>query len=196
MMFLIQRPALEPGEIGGQAMAYRANPRKSSWPRRQCLSLALAFMLFLTRVGKTFAQESDIGYRHEFYREDGDRMSIDTDSFRLDAGLTSNLRIQGTYVIDSISGATPIGAPPQRKWPFATYTDLYNRSFSQAYTSQFNQFVSQNQIYVDAGYETFQQMTNQAAQFAAQTAPTIATNSANASYHSLTNNHRPAREAA
>ena len=156
--------------------------------RRNGLAIALALVLLAARVSRALGQDSDVGYRHEFYREDGDRMSIDTDSFLVDAAINSCLRLNATYVIDSISGATPIGAPPQKKWPFATFNDLYNRAYGQAYTSQFNQFVSQNQIYVDAGYETFQQMTNQAAQFAQQTAPGLATNSAAASYHSLTNN--------
>jgi uncharacterized protein DUF3570 len=155
--------------------------------RGHSLAIILAFVLIAARVGRVLAQENDLGYRHEFYREDGDRMSIDTDSFLLDAKLNSHVRVVGTYVIDTISGATPIGAPPQTKWPFATYNNLYNRAYGQAYTGQYNQYVSQNQIYVDAGYETFQQMTNQAATFAQQTAPNIATNSANASYHSLTN---------
>jgi hypothetical protein len=156
--------------------------------RGHSFAIMLALVLFAARVSRVFGQENDVGYRHEFYREDGDRMSIDTDSFLFDAKLNPHVRVIGTYVIDSISGATPIGAPPQTKWPFATYNNLYNRAYGQSYTSQFNQYVSQNQIYVDAGYETFQQMTNQAAQFAQQTAPNIATNSANASYHSLTNN--------
>jgi hypothetical protein len=185
MIFLIIREL----EIPDASAKQSGKPRQElDFPRRQFLSLALGLMLLLARVGKTFAQENGVDYRHEFYREDGDRMSIDTDSFRLSTKLTPHLGVQATYVIDSISGATPIGAPPQRKWPFATFGDLYNRSYSQAYGSQFNQFVSQNQIYVDAGYETYQQMTNQAARFAAQTAPTIATNSASASYRSLTNN--------
>ena len=161
---------------------------KSSSPRRFFLSIALAVLLTLMRVVRTFAQEDQADYRHEFYREDGDRMSIDTDSFFVDAGLTSHLRVNATYVIDTISGATPIGAPPQKKWPFASYNDFYNRAYGQAYSSQFNQFVSQNQIYVDAGYETYQQMTNQAAQFASQSAPSIASTNANSSYQSLTNN--------
>ncbi len=161
---------------------------------RRCLiarghgfAIILALVLVAARVSRVLGQENDLGYRHEFYREDGDRMSIDTDSFLFDAKLNPHVRVIGTYVIDTISGATPIGAPPQTKWPFASFNDLYNRAYGQAYSSQFNQFVNQNQIYVDAGYETFQQMTNQAAQFAGQTAPNIATNSANASYHSLTN---------
>ncbi len=157
--------------------------------RRNGLSLSLAVMLLMFRLGRSQAQEENqLDYRHEFYREDNDRMSVDTDSFLLDVGLGAHLRLKGTYVIDTISGATPIGAPPQAKWPFATYPNLYSRAYNQAYTGQFNQFVAQNQIYVDAGYETYQQMTNQAAQYALQTAPTIATNSANASYQSLTNN--------
>lgn len=162
--------------------------RRMADARAHGLAMILAFVLVAARVSRVLGQENDLGYRHEFYREDGDRMSIDTDSFLFDAKVNPHVRVVGTYVIDTISGATPIGAPPQTKWPFATYNDLYGRAYGQAYSSQFNQFVSQNQIYVDAGYETFQQMTNQAAQFAQQTAPNIATNSANASYHSLTNN--------
>lgn len=185
MTFLIPR---EPEIVNTRAEQLPKPGRKLNFPRRQFLSLTLGLILFLARIGKSFAQENDADYRHEFYREDGDRMSIDTDSFRFNTELTSHIGLQATYVIDTISGATPNGAPPQKNWPFATYSDLYNRSYSQAYTSQFNQFVSQNQIYVDAGYETYQQMTNQAGQFAAQSAPTIATNSANASYQSLTNN--------
>lgn len=156
--------------------------------RHTFLALTLALILVMASLSKMLGQENQLGYRHEFYREEGDRMSIDTDSVFLDAALGSHLRINGTYVIDTISGATPIGAPPQTKWPFATYGDFYKQAYGQAYANQYNQFVSQNQIYVDAGYETYQQMTNQAAQFAAQSAPNIATNSASASYQSLTNN--------
>lgn len=158
----------------------RARPRH--------ISLGLALLLFLARLGRAYGDENQVGYRHEFYREDGDRMSIDTDSFLVDVGVGAHLRVKGTYVIDTISGATPIGAPPQVKWPFATYNNFYSRAYPQAYTAQFNQFVSQNQIYVDAGYETYQQMTNQAAQFATQTATGIASGSASSSYQSLTNN--------
>ena len=191
MTFLIPTQDLPDKDVG-RPPANTA--RKARWPvssafaRREFLSITLALILLMVRVGRVFAQEDQLGYRHEFYREDAGRMSIDTDSMLLDFGIGSHVRVNGTYVIDSISGATPIGAPPQNKWPFATYNDLYTRAYNQAYTGQYNQFVTQNQIYVDSGYETYEQMTNQAAQFALQTAPNIATNSANASYQSLTNN--------
>ena len=159
---------------------------KSSHTQRS-LSLCLALTLLLLRISRASGEEDTVGYRHEYYREDNNRIKVDTDSTHFDVGLGSKVRLNGDLVMDAISGATPTGAPPQTQWPFPTYNNLYQTAYGQAYTGQFNQFVSQNQVYVDAGYETFQQMTNAAAQFAQSTAPTIATNSATASYHSLTN---------
>ena len=163
--------------------------RLESYRAGGTLSVSLALVLPLLRLSRSSARgEDNLGYRHEFYREDDNRISVDTDSFLFDLGLYPNVRLTGTVVIDAISGATPSGAPPQNQWPFPTYANLYTTAYQQAYTSEYNQFVAQNQIYVDTGYETYQQMTNAAAQFAQSTAPGIATNSATASYQSLTNN--------
>jgi hypothetical protein len=90
--------------------------------------------------------------------------------------------------VDAISGATPTGAPPQTKWPFPTQTSLYQSAYQTAYSGQYNQFVANNIIYVNSGLETYQQLTNDATTYASQTAPNIATNSANATWNSLTNN--------
>jgi hypothetical protein len=190
-MFLINGIALLGAEPENQCSSPVPNhffARLRGFLRQQCASLTVALVLMVARMGRASGEEDQFGYRREMYREDGDRMSIDTDSLLLDVGLGSQLRVKGSFVIDTISGATPNGAPPQAQWPFASFSALYNRAYGQAYTAQFNQFVTQNQIYVDAGYETYQQMTNQAAQFAQQTAAPIATNSASASYQSLTNN--------
>jgi len=157
-----------------QITATPANPAREAGKRRGALAVTLAVILPLARVGRLCAQDEDqLGYRHELYQEDNDRMRV---------------RLTGSVVVDAISGATPTGAPPQSRWPFASYSTLFHTAYNQAYASQFSQFVSQNQIYVDAGYETYQQMTNSAAQYAQSTAGGIATNSANASYHTLTNN--------
>ena len=156
---------------------------------RSRFALSLALILPLLRLTRASAadDESSVGYRREVYREDNDRISVDTDSYSFDVGLSSKIRISGNAVFDAISGATPTGAPPQTKWPFPTFAQYYANAYSQAYTSQYNQFIADNQIYVDAGYITFQQLTNAAAQTAATNAPGIATGSATSSFRSLTN---------
>jgi len=156
--------------------------------KRQSLALLLALALIAGRIGRASAEENQLGYRREAYREDDNRISVDTDSAYWDVGLSAHVRLRGDYTMDAISGATPTGAPPQTKWPFVTYNDLYKKAYGQAYTGAFNQFVAANQIFVDQGYQTYQQMTNIAAQVAAATAPGIANNSASASYRSITNN--------
>jgi hypothetical protein len=156
--------------------------------RRPRLAIWLALILPLLRLTRASAADDNyIGYRREFYREDNDRISVDTDSYSFDVGISSKVRISGNAVFDAISGATPTGAPPQTKWPFPMFAQYYANAYSQAYTAQYNQFIAQNQIYVDAGYITYQQLTNTAAQTAAANAPGIATNSATASFRSLTN---------
>ena len=177
-------------ESGGGPDATTCGARGTVLRRRGTLSVSLGLALPLLRLSRApvHAEENNLGYRHEFYREDNDRIHVDTDSFYFDLGLQSSVRLNGSVVIDAISGATPLGAPPQTQWPFPTYANLYSSAYQQAYTSEYNLFVAQNQIYVDAGYETYEQMTNAAAQFAQSAAPAIATNSASASFQSLTNN--------
>jgi hypothetical protein len=155
---------------------------------RRRLALGLALVLPLLRISRASAQDDNMaGYRRQFYREDNDRMAVDTDLYQFDVGLSSHVRLNGEAVFDAISGATPTGAPPQTKWPFATFNDLYQNAFKQSYNSQFNTFITQNIAYAQAGYITFQQLTNGATQFAQSTAPGIATNSATASIQALTN---------
>jgi hypothetical protein len=164
---------------------------KSPRPRfaRSELAISLAIVLPLLRLSRvSAADDSYVGYRREFYREDNDRISVDTDSHSFDVGVTSNVRITGNAVYDAISGATPTGAPPQSKWPFPTFAQYYANAYSQAYTAQFNQFIADNLNYAEAGYITFQQLTNAAILTATTNAPVIATNSSTASFQSLTNN--------
>ncbi len=152
------------------------------------MAIGLAVVLFLGRVNRASAEADYFGYEHEFYKEDDHRIQVDTDSTHFDIGLGAKVRLTGEVVFDVISGATPNGAPPQSKWPFISFGKLATDAYNSAYTSQFNHYVSQNQIYVDAGLESYHDMTNAAAGFASSTAPTIATNSATSAYNSLTNN--------
>src|SRR5581483_7153490 len=130
----------------------------------QALAPAVVFSWWFLSMSRAGAQEeSTIGYRHEFYREDDHRIEVATESVLFDVGLRSNLRLNGNMVVDAISGATPSGAPPQTQWPFPNYGSLYNSAYKPAYQVQFNQYIAQNEIYVQAGYETPQQLTNAAA---------------------------------
>jgi hypothetical protein len=158
-------------------------------PKPECpqFGLLAAILLFLLPLNRASGQEDNmIGYRYELYHEDNSRMTIRTESVALDAALSSKLRVNWNFVLDAISGATPVGAPPQNKWPFPSFQTLYNSDYKTAYTSQFNQFVAQNQIYVDNGYETAQQLTNAATKFATTAAPTIASNTAATTLKAIT----------
>jgi hypothetical protein len=140
------------------------------------------------RLSRLFAQEENqTGYRHEWYVEDNDRMRIDTDSVNFNWGLQEHVRVSGLLVYDAISGATPLGAPPQSQWPYPAFANLYQTAYGQAYNALYNQYVRDNQIYVDSGYETYAQMTNAAALYAQGSASGVASNSAAASYSALTN---------
>lgn len=175
------------GQRGGNETASRAKRRRAC-RRTQLLAVTVALVLALTRVSRSLGQEDEVGYRRSYYLEDDNRIHVTTDSAQFDVGLTDNVRINGELVMDAISGATPTGAPPQTKWPFPTFNNYYQSAYPVAYSDQYNQFIVNNIIYVNSGLETYQQLTNDATAYAQLTAPPIATNSAAASYQSLTNN--------
>ena len=140
------------------------------------------------RLSRVQAQEDTTGYRHEWYQEDKDRISVETDTFDFDVALGPKVRATGQMVFDSISGATPTGAPPQTSWPFPNYAQTYANAYQQAFTSDFltaSNFNYQN--FVATGLETLQEMTNAILPGVQTQAGHEATNSANATYTALTN---------
>jgi hypothetical protein len=146
-----------------------------------CLAAGLAI-----HVSRSFAQEEDYaGYRHEFYREDDHRMSVDTDTIAFDVGLGAKARLNGAVVVDAISGATPTGAPPQKQWPFPTLNNYYNRAYNQLFQAAIND--PNNLILYQSGYfANYQSYTNYIAQNNPQLG-TQANNNALAAYRALTN---------
>jgi Protein of unknown function (DUF3570) len=116
----------------------RTESKAPSHPaRRSFISLAAAFALCLQHPLR--AQEEGYGsYRHEFYREDDNRMSVDTDTAGFDIGLGEHVRLTGQLVQDAISGATPTGAPPQSQWPFQTFNGYYNQAYNQFFQAGIN----------------------------------------------------------
>lgn len=145
-------------------------------------------VLLLWRVSRAGAQEDMGGFRQQWYQEDDDRVRVNTQSFLFDVGLSPKVRLNGNLVLDAISGATPVGAPAPATWQYPTYAQYYDAAYQQAFSSAFNQYVADNQIYVDTGYITSQQLTNEATATALGAAPGPATANADASYQSLTNN--------
>jgi hypothetical protein len=55
--------------------------------------------------------DDQVGYGHESYVEDHGRMSVNTDTLRVQKTLTPWLDVTAKGVYDAISGATPTGAP-------------------------------------------------------------------------------------
>lgn len=156
---------------------------------RARLAICLAVILFMLRLSRAQAQEDTAGYRHEWYAEDNDRIKVETDTFNIDVALGPKVRATGQLVFDSISGATPTGAPPQSQWPFPSQNDLYKSAYEQAFTSHFltaSNFNYDN--YVLTGLETLQDMTNRILPGVQADAGRDATNSSSASYQSMTNN--------
>lgn len=71
-------------------------------------SWALAFALPVLRA----TAEDHLDYRYEDYSEDGGRIHIQTHGGLFSTDIRPWLNLKGSFVYDSISGATPIGAPP------------------------------------------------------------------------------------
>jgi hypothetical protein len=87
--------------------------------RRRAAVLALAVSLYVLQLHRALG-EDHIDYRYENYREEGDRIGVDTHSLLFEQRITPWLSIRGHGVYDAISGATPTGAPPAAdiKTPF------------------------------------------------------------------------------
>ncbi len=56
--------------------------------------------------------EDSIGYRYAGYGEERGRVQVATQGISYDTQLNSHLSVKGDLIYDSISGATPTGAPP------------------------------------------------------------------------------------
>ena len=98
----------------------------SSVPGRQrvkLLAVTVALALPLLRISRAAGVPTDdeLGFRYGSYNEDDSRINVTTESADFNLGLSDNVRLTGNLVVDSISGATPTGAPPQTKWPYPSY---------------------------------------------------------------------------
>src|SRR5690349_1767203 len=74
--------------------------------RRAVAILLLAVCLYLSQLNRALG-ENQVAYRYENYREEGDRIGVDTHSVLFEQKITPWLTVQGHGVYDAISGATP-----------------------------------------------------------------------------------------
>lgn len=159
--------------------------------RRSFISLAAAFALCLQHSLR--AQDEDFGgYRHEFYREDDNRMSIDTDTLGFDVGLGEHVRLAGQLVQDAISGATPLGPPPQNQWPFQTFNGYYNSFYNSLLQPQIYQNPSNTNLYNSGLFSIFPNPWQAYTNYVVTNNPqlrTQASNNAAQAYHTQSTNN-------
>lgn len=75
-------------------------------------SLALYASLPLLALPCRARAESRLDYRYEDYQEDAGRIAVSTQGAYFGTDFTTWLALRGNFIYDSISGATPTGAPP------------------------------------------------------------------------------------
>ncbi len=100
-------------EAGGTRQARPSN----SWSNRPlALGLALALQLAFLPQGHG---EDHVDYRYGYYRENDDRIEVQTHAVLFDAALKEGLlSVKGELVHDAVSGATPSGAAPAAKYNY------------------------------------------------------------------------------
>ncbi|MFM2295983.1 MAG: hypothetical protein RLZZ350_2396 [Verrucomicrobiota bacterium] len=86
--------------------------------RRPARTLALAALLNFCRLHRASAGESHADYRYELYQEDHDRIKVETHSVLFDLKMSPRVALKGELVLDTISGATPNGAAPAKKYNY------------------------------------------------------------------------------
>ena len=92
---------------------------------RRCLPLGLTVSL-----PQLLRAEDHVDYRFEYYKEDNNRMAIDTHSVYFEQKLVDAIIAKGELVYDGISGATPTGTYNNAGKPYTTKVWDIRRSLS------------------------------------------------------------------
>ena len=87
----------------------------SAWVSRRTATVAISLALQLLPLRRTDAAEDRVDFKLMWYQEDNDRMKVMTPAvlYQGEFDPTLSIKIQGVY--NSISGASPTGAPPISK---------------------------------------------------------------------------------
>ncbi|MDB6125151.1 MAG: hypothetical protein JWQ71_4144 [Pedosphaera sp.] len=94
-------------------------------------TLSASLLVYLATPSRSRGENS-VTAKYENYKEDGHRMEITTTGLQFDTSLTTSLRASGELIYDSISGATPTGAPPppgSDQVPLARLRDIRRGGF-------------------------------------------------------------------
>lgn len=138
------------------------------WLARPSVLLALAGVLHLAMPGRTRA-ENRADYRYEDYSEDGGRIHVRTHAAYFNTELRPWLELQGNFVYDGISGATPLGAPPlpgSTTVPKAEISDIRRAGYLQPTFKLSNHAISPQGAYsVERDYESIGIALSDAIQF-------------------------------
>ena len=148
------------------------------------LMILILCAMLLFKTLRCQADEDYIGYRREFYREDGARMSIDTDTAGWDVGLNNHVRVTGNFVNDAISGATPTGIPQFDKWKQPDFNYYFAPVYQSQFTTEYNNYINGNP-YDPSVYTNFTGYQAYASNYAA----VLATNEATPAAQSAYSNH-------
>lgn len=112
--------------------AGRLARRPASTARPRLVKVAtLCTLLQLASLTRTRGEDR-IDYRYEDYSEENGRIHIQTHGVYFDKTIKPWLSIKGNYINDSISGATPTGAPPipgRNKVPTVTIDDMRDAGY-------------------------------------------------------------------
>jgi hypothetical protein len=101
----------------------------TAWrPHLFAWALSCVLLVFPFRRGQA---ENRAEYRYEDYREDDDRMQVQTHSVWFEYELHQKVTARGSYVNDALSGATPTGGPglPGEKYESVRIQDERNAGF-------------------------------------------------------------------
>ncbi|HEY1765658.1 MAG TPA: DUF3570 domain-containing protein [Opitutaceae bacterium] len=113
-------------------------------------STAVAALLALCLPRPGAHAEDSIAYKYESYREEDNRIDVETQSsqFDQDLGLDTHLKLTGT--IDAVTGATPTGAPAPPGSNQVAMTHIYTRR--KAWSGDLSQQIKN--LNIDVGFAT------------------------------------------
>ena len=89
----------------------RCSSRPASFQAGKITTLLAGGFVYLTAFLRARG-ENRVDYRYDYYKEDAGRIEIETHGVYWDTALSSSVSLQGNFVNDAVSGATPTGAPP------------------------------------------------------------------------------------
>ena len=100
---------------------------------RRLLPLGLA-----SSLPQILRGENHVDYRYEYYKEDDNRMTIDTHSVYFEQQLVDQVIAKGELVYDGISGATPTGTHNLAGKVLTTHVSDIRRSVSLQFDGKLN----------------------------------------------------------